>query len=154
MWNPVASLISYSNFFEPWNQKAKLESKPSIYDFLKYFVVQSIFRRKFLRFYLQANPTYPQRACRSSMQSWPVDPYQKPHFTSMPAHAGRWSSAGEWPLRAVVSVFKQVADCRVLMLLLKIPMLRLLSSKAQECKDFWITSILSHVGIHWRALTE
>ena len=37
---------------------------------------------------------------------------------------------------------------------LTLTMLRLLSSKAQECKDFWKTSKPCHVGIHWIALTE
>ena len=37
---------------------------------------------------------------------------------------------------------------------LTLPMLRLLLSKAQECKDFWKSSKLSHVGIHWIALAE
>ena len=33
-------------------------------------------------------------------------------------------------------------------------MQRLLSSKAQGCKDFWKASKPCHVGIHWMALTE
>ena len=36
--------------------------------------------------------------------------------------------------------------------LLTRPMLRLLSSKAQEHKDFWKPSKPCHVGIHWNAL--
>ena len=38
--------------------------------------------------------------------------------------------------------------------LLTLPMLRLLMSKAQRCKDFWKPSKLCHVSIHWRAVTE
>ena len=37
---------------------------------------------------------------------------------------------------------------------LTLPTFGLLSSKAQECKDFWKSSKLCHVGIHWIALTE
>ena len=37
---------------------------------------------------------------------------------------------------------------------LTLPMLRLLLSKAQGCKDLWKTSKPCHVGIHWKALTE
>ena len=37
---------------------------------------------------------------------------------------------------------------------LTLPMLRLLSSKAQGCKDFWEPSKSCHAGIHWVALTE
>ena len=38
--------------------------------------------------------------------------------------------------------------------MLTLPMLRLLSSKAQGCKDFPKTSKPCHVGIHWIALAE
>ena len=38
--------------------------------------------------------------------------------------------------------------------LLTLPMLRLLSSKAQERKDFQKTSKPCHVGTHWKALAE
>ena len=38
--------------------------------------------------------------------------------------------------------------------ILTLPMLRLLSSKAQERYDFWKTSKSCHVVIHWIALTE
>ena len=38
--------------------------------------------------------------------------------------------------------------------LLTLPMLRLLSSKAQERKDSWKSSKPCHVGIHWKALAE
>ena len=38
--------------------------------------------------------------------------------------------------------------------LLTLPMLRLLLSKAQGCKDFWKSSKPCHVGIHWIAFTE
>ena len=37
---------------------------------------------------------------------------------------------------------------------LTFPMLRLLSSKAQGCKDLWKPSQPCHVGIHWIALAE
>ena len=37
---------------------------------------------------------------------------------------------------------------------LTLPMLRLLSSKAQERKDFFKSSKPCHVGIHWKALAE
>ena len=37
---------------------------------------------------------------------------------------------------------------------LTLPMLRLLSSKAQKRKDFCKPSKLSHLGIHWIALAE
>ena len=37
---------------------------------------------------------------------------------------------------------------------LTLPMLRVLSSKAQGCKDFWKTSKPCHVGIHLKALAE
>ena len=37
---------------------------------------------------------------------------------------------------------------------LTLPMLRLLSSKAQECKVFWKPSKPCHLGIHWIALAE
>ena len=37
---------------------------------------------------------------------------------------------------------------------LTLPMLRLLSSKAQERKDFWKTSKPCHAGTHWIALAE
>ena len=37
---------------------------------------------------------------------------------------------------------------------LTLPMLKLLSAKAQERKYFRKTSKLCHVGIHWIALTE
>ena len=37
---------------------------------------------------------------------------------------------------------------------LTIPMLRLLSPKAQGYKDFYKPSKPCHVGIHWKALTE
>ena len=37
---------------------------------------------------------------------------------------------------------------------LTLPMQRLLSSKAQERKDYWNPSKLCHVGIHWKALAE
>ena len=37
---------------------------------------------------------------------------------------------------------------------LTLPMLRLLSFKAQGCKDFWKTSKHCHAGIQWIALTE
>ena len=42
----------------------------------------------------------------------------------------------------------------MLRLALTLPMLRLLSSKEQGCKYFWIPSKPCHVGIHWIALTE
>ena len=35
-----------------------------------------------------------------------------------------------------------------------LPMLRLISSKAQECKNLWKTSKPCHVCIHWIALDE
>ena len=38
--------------------------------------------------------------------------------------------------------------------MLTIPMLRLLSSKAQERKYFWKLSKPCQIGIHWKALTE
>ena len=38
--------------------------------------------------------------------------------------------------------------------LLTLPMLRLLSSKEQGCKDFWKPSKPCQVGIHWIALAE
>ena len=37
---------------------------------------------------------------------------------------------------------------------LTLPMLRLLSSKPQGCKDFWKSSKPCHVGIHLKALAE
>ena len=37
---------------------------------------------------------------------------------------------------------------------LTLPMLRLLSSKAQECKDLWKPSKPYHVGIHLMALIQ
>ena len=37
---------------------------------------------------------------------------------------------------------------------LNLSMLRLLSSKAKGCKDFWKSSKPCHVGIHWKALAE
>ena len=37
---------------------------------------------------------------------------------------------------------------------LTVPMLRLLSSKSRRCKNYWKTSKLCHVGIHWKALAE
>ena len=37
---------------------------------------------------------------------------------------------------------------------LTLPMLRLLSSEVQGCADFWKSSKPSHVGIHWKALSE
>ena len=37
---------------------------------------------------------------------------------------------------------------------LTLPMLWLLSSKLQGCKDFWKSSKPCHVGIHWIALNE
>ena len=38
--------------------------------------------------------------------------------------------------------------------ILPLPMLRLLSSKAHGCNDFWKTPKPCHVGIHWIALAE
>ena len=37
---------------------------------------------------------------------------------------------------------------------LTLPMLRLLSSQEQGCKDYWKWSKPCHVGIHWNALSE
>ena len=38
--------------------------------------------------------------------------------------------------------------------ILTLPMLRLLSFKAQGCNDFWKPSKPCHVGIHWIALAD
>ena len=38
--------------------------------------------------------------------------------------------------------------------ILTLPMLRLLSPRAQWCKDFWKSSKPCHVGTHWKALAE
>ena len=42
----------------------------------------------------------------------------------------------------------------LVMQFLTLPMLRLLSSKAQGCKDFWKSPKPCHVGIHWKACIE
>ena len=47
-----------------------------------------------------------------------------------------------------------IACCHSDKLTLTLLMLRLLSSKAQGCKDFWKTSKPCQVGIHWKALAE
>ena len=49
-------------------------------------------------------------------------------------------------------MFTATKEIQVQLLILQ--MLRLLSAKAQGCKDFWKSSQPCHVGIHWRALAE
>ena len=50
----------------------------------------------------------------------------------------------------------QFINCKLVntAIYLTLSMLKLLSSKAQGCKDFWKPSKPSHVGIHWEALAE
>ena len=45
-------------------------------------------------------------------------------------------------------------DFKIWGFFLTLPMLRLLSFKAQGCKDFWKSLKPCHVGIHWKALSE
>ena len=45
-------------------------------------------------------------------------------------------------------------DYRVIARIITHPMLRLLSSEVQQCKDFWKPSKPCHAGINWRALAQ
>ena len=51
------------------------------------------------------------------------------------------------------SINSQVWECMAISFL-TLPMLRLLSSKAQRPKDLWKQANPCHVGIHWKALAD
>ena len=63
-----------------------------------------------------------------------------------------FSHASSWEFIGPCGVTKRVSSQERMFLTL--PMLRLLSSKAQGRKDFWKTSKPCHVGIHWIDLVE
>ena len=58
-----------------------------------------------------------------------------------------------WYERQIAKLAK-AGKVRIFSLILTLPMLRLLSSKAQGCKDFWKPYKPCHVGIHLIALAE
>ena len=68
-----------------------------------------------------------------------------------------WHSILE-PARTASSTFKGIMFTKkkiyLTHLCLNLPLLRLFSSKAQRCKDFWKLSEPCHVGIQWISLTE
>ena len=61
-----------------------------------------------------------------------------------------------YPMNTNMTGFRWFSTTKVVSTLegLNLPMLRLLSSKALERKDFWNISKPCHVGIHWISLAE
>ena len=83
---------------------------------------------------------YPHLQWSKHLKGWKWQWYEQ----TLPLHSSLTSSIMIW-----YTVWYGSLIC-----LLTVPVLRLLSSKAQGCKDFWKPSKPCHVGTHWIALAE